>query len=185
MKIALIALQGDIAEHKQAIEAAGASVIPVKHSGILDGCDGIVIPGGESTTFMRLMKREGIDQEIIEANEAGKPIFGTCAGLVIVGRSEYGLGLMDADVVRNAFGRQRDSFEVMLKIPVLGSVPFKAVFIRAPIIERAGPGVEVLAKIKEGIVLAREKNILASAFHPELLGDTRLFEYFLRMVEDA
>jgi len=185
MKIALIALQGDISEHKQAIEAAGASVVPVKHRGMVDGCDGIVIPGGESTTFMRLMKREGLDQEIVKANKMGKPIFGTCAGLVVIGRSEYGLGLMDVDAVRNAFGTQRDSFEVILKIPVLGDAPFKAVFIRAPIIKRVGNGVEVLAKIKEGIVLAREKHILASAFHPELLGDTRLFEYFLRMVEDA
>ncbi len=185
MKIALLALQGDVSEHKRAIEAVGGEVVLIRRKGLIGDCEGVVIPGGETTTFMRLMRREGIDRELVEAKDAGKAIFGTCAGLVVLGRSNYGLGLMDADVIRNAFGTQRESFEVMLKIPVLGEEPFRAVFIRAPVIERAGESVEVLAKIEGRIVLARQDKLLASAFHPELLGDTRLFEYFMRMVEDA
>jgi 5'-phosphate synthase pdxT subunit len=185
MKIALIAVQGDVSEHKQAIEVAGGEVVLVKRRGFLSDCEGIVIPGGESTTFMRLLRRAGIDRELVEAKDAGKAIFGTCAGLVVIGRSEYGLGLIDAEVERNVFGTQRESFEAMLKIPVLGEEPFRAIFIRAPVIKEAGEGVEVLARIDRGIVLAKQGKILVSAFHPELLGDSRLFEYFLRMVEDA
>jgi len=185
MKIALLAFQGDVSEHERAIESLGAEVRLVRRAGVIDSCDGIVIPGGESTTFMRLMRGEGVDQEIIEAKNRGKAIFGTCAGLVVLGRSRYGLGLINADVKRNAFGRQRESFEAMLDIPALGNEPFKAIFIRAPVMEQVGEGVEVLARIREGVVLAREGNILASSFHPELVDDTRLYRYFLRMVEEG
>lgn len=197
MKIAVIAIQGNVEEHiesaNKAMEDMGirGEVLPVRHSGTIPTCDAIILPGGESTTLGRLMAREGIDVEIKEAAAAGKPIMGTCAGLVLL--AKYGgeqvlrtgqklLGLMDISVDRNAFGGQRESFEIPLEISMLDS-PYNVVFIRAPVITRVGPDVEVLASFKDKIVAARQGNILGLAFHPELTEDLRIHYYFLGIVK--
>ena len=197
MKIAVIAIQGNVEEHiesaENAMEDMGISgeVLPVRHSGTIPTCDAIILPGGESTTLGRLMAREGIDVEIKEAAAAGKPIMGTCAGLVLL--AKYGgeqvtrtgqklLGLMDISVDRNAFGGQRESFEIPLEISMLDS-PYNVVFIRAPVITRVGPDVEVLARFNDKIVAARQGNILGLAFHPELTDDLRIHCYFLGMMK--
>lgn len=196
VRIGIIALQGSVEEHvatmKKALEQrGGGEVVAVKHRGIVPECDAIVIPGGESTTLCRLAWREGIAEEIIQAAEQGKPILGTCAGLISLakyGDSEVAksgqklLGLMDIHVDRNAFGRQRESFEVELEIKGFDE-PFNAVFIRAPAIIRVEKGVEVLAAYKDLIVAARQDNLLALAFHPELTDDLRLHHYFLSFLE--
>jgi 5'-phosphate synthase pdxT subunit len=193
LKIGVIAIQGNVQEHVEATERALAgrgTVVKIKHAGIVPTCDGIIIPGGESTTLCRLSWSEGIAQEIIDLVNAGKPVMGTCAGLILLaskGDDEVAktkqrlLGLMDTQVDRNAFGRQVNSFEAPLAIEGFDR-PFNAVFIRAPAIVGAGPGVEVLAKIGEKIVAARQRNLLALAFHPELTDDLRLHRYFLEMI---
>ncbi len=196
MKIGVIAIQGNVQEHVdsllRALSEAGieADVVTIKHSGIIPGCSALVIPGGESTTLSRLMGREGMISEMQEAAEHGVPIMGTCAGLVMLAKSGMGdvqktgqqlLGLMDIEVNRNAFGRQVDSFETDIVIPAIGDEPFNAVFIRAPEIVSCGEGVEVLAKVDERVVAARQGNLLALSFHPELTGDMRLHLYFLDM----
>jgi 5'-phosphate synthase pdxT subunit len=197
MRIAVIAIQGNVEEHiesaKKAMEDMGirGEVVPVRHSGTIPTCDAIILPGGESTTLGRLMAREGIDIEIREAAAAGKPIMGTCAGLVLLAKDggeqvmrtgQKLLGLMDISVDRNAFGGQRESFEMPLDVPMLDS-PYNVVFIRAPVITRVGPDVEVLARFKDKIVAARQGNILGLAFHPELTDDLRIHYYFLGMVK--
>jgi 5'-phosphate synthase pdxT subunit len=197
MRIAVIAIQGNVEEHiesaNKAMEDMGiqGEVLPVRHSGTIPTCDAIILPGGESTTLGRLMAREGIDVEIREAATAGKPIMGTCAGLVLLARDggeqvlrtgQKLLGLMDISVDRNAFGGQRESFEMPLKISMLDS-PYNVVFIRAPVITRVGPDVEVLASFNDKIVAARQGNILGLAFHPELTDDLRIHYYFLGMVK--
>jgi len=204
-KIGIIAIQGNVEEHFRAFEKTLAEreveqgekgeVVKIKHSGIVGSCDAIVIPGGESTTIGRLMQREGISEEIKEAaGEAGEgtPIFGTCAGMVLLakeGNEEVArtgqplLGLMDVRVKRNAFGRQRESFEVPLKMSVSDDFgfdePFPAVFIRAPALTHAADSVEVLATLNGRIVAARQGNLLALSFHPELTADRRIHHYFL------
>ncbi|MEM2924170.1 MAG: pyridoxal 5'-phosphate synthase glutaminase subunit PdxT [Methanocellales archaeon] len=196
VRIGIIALQGSVEEHIAAMKKAlqerkGGEVVAIKHRGIIPTCDAIVIPGGESTTLSRLAWREGIAEEIIEAAKQGKPILGTCAGLILL--AKYGddevarskqklLGLMDIHVNRNAFGRQRESFEVELEIKGFDE-PFHAVFIRAPAIIKAGEGVEVLARYRDFIVAARQGNLLALAFHPELTNDLRLHHYFLSFLK--
>ncbi len=166
-------------------------VLPVRHSGTIPTCDAIILPGGESTTLGRLMAREGIDIEIKEAADAGKPIMGTCAGLVLLAKDggeqvlrtgQQLLGLMDISVDRNAFGGQRESFEIPLNVSMLDSL-YNVVFIRAPVITRVGPDVEVLASFNDKIVAARQGNILGLAFHPELTDDLRIHYYFLGMVK--
>ncbi|MDI6902636.1 MAG: pyridoxal 5'-phosphate synthase glutaminase subunit PdxT [Methanocellales archaeon] len=195
IRIGVIALQGNIEEHVQAAERAlaergGGEVIQIKHSGIIPGCDAIIIPGGESTTVGRLMEREGITPEI-KAAAKHTPILGTCAGLILLAKhgdeqiertKQPLLKLMDIHVKRNAFGRQRESFEALLDIPVLGGEPFPAVFIRAPAITHAEKDVQILASLGEYIVAARQKNLLALAFHPELTDDMRFHHYFLDMI---
>ena len=165
-------------------------MVKIKHAGIVPSCDGVIIPGGESTTLCRLSWSEGIAQEIIDLAKSGKPVMGTCAGLILLaskGDDEVAktkqrlLGLMDTTVDRNAFGRQVDSFESPLKIKGFDE-PFNAVFIRAPAVITAGKGVKVLAKIDGKIVAAQQKNLLALAFHPELTDDLRLHKYFLEMI---
>ena len=193
MKIAVIAIQGNVEEHiksvRKAMEDLGipGEVLPVRHSGTIPTCDAIILPGGESTTLGRLMAREGIDIEIREAAAAGKPIMGTCAGLVLLAKDggeqvkqtgQQLLGVMDISVDRNAFGGQRESFEIPLEVSMLGSI-YNAVFIRAPVITRVGPEVEVLAHLEDKIVAARQGNILGLAFHPELTDDLRIHYYFL------
>ncbi|HDS45553.1 MAG TPA: pyridoxal 5'-phosphate synthase glutaminase subunit PdxT [Methanomicrobia archaeon] len=197
MKIGVIAIQGNVAEHVSALEKALAErgergeVVLIKHQGFVADCDALAIPGGESTTIGRLMQREGIGEEIVTAVEVHDiPILGTCAGLVLLattgdaGIARTGqplLGVMDITVKRNAFGRQRESFEILLSMSILEE-PFPAVFIRAPAITRTGEDVTVLATVEGQIVAAQQGKVLALAFHPELTEDRRLHHYFLDLV---
>lgn len=197
LKIAVIAIQGNVEEHIQSARKALddmdvlGEVVPVRHSGTIPSCDAIILPGGESTTLGRLMAREGIDIEIKEAAAAGRPILGTCAGLVLLAKDggqqvkqtgQQLLGLMDISVDRNAFGSQRESFEIPLDVSMLES-RYNAVFIRAPVITRAGPDVEVLATFNGHIVAVRQGNVMALSFHPELTDDLRIHHYFLELLK--
>ncbi len=196
MRIGVIAIQGNVEEHvnaaiKALMEANRvADVVKIKHKGIVPTCDAIILPGGESTTLGRLMEREGISPEIKNAAHAGIPVMGTCAGLVLLAKhgdeqvektGQLLLSLMDIHVNRNAFGRQRESFEALVDFKGLAA-PFNAVFIRAPCITEAGKGVEILSTYNGSIVAARQKNVLALAFHPELTDDLRIHRYFLKMI---
>jgi len=187
-RVGVLALQGAFAEHIDVLTGLGVEAAPVRLPADLEAVSALVIPGGESTTISKLMKEYGLHEHVGEMIEEGLPVFGTCAGLVLLAKraselDDGPLGAMNIEVKRNAFGRQVDSFEVELDVPVLGSKPFRSVFIRAPKIEKAGNGVEVLARLEDGtMVAARERNLLATAFHPELAGDTRLHEYFLTLV---
>ena len=191
MKVGVLALQGDVAEHLAAMRRAvrgRGDVIAVKKAGQVEELDALVIPGGESTTMGKLMQKYGIDKAILAKPELA--IFGTCAGAILLAKEienyeQFSLKLMDISVARNAFGRQRESFEADIEIPQLGRKPFHAVFIRAPIITRAGAGVEVLARHEDAIVLARQGRYLACAFHPELTRDSRLHRYFVEEVARA
>lgn len=182
-RIGVLALQGAVREHIFAIEASGAEGVPVKTVAELEGLDGLVLPGGESTTMRRLLDRYKLLEPIRNKALDGLPMFGTCAGLIllagtIVGYEEPHLGLMDITVERNSFGRQVDSFEVPLAIEGVG-VDFPAVFIRAPHIVSVGPEVEVLATHEGRIVLARQGRFLGCTFHPELTDDHRVMQYFI------
>ena len=186
-KIGVLALQGDVREHVGCLRALGAEPVPVKAAEHLAGIDGIVIPGGESTTMWRLLGTSGLFAPLAERLAAGLPAFGTCAGMILLaaevldGRPDQGsFGTVDLAVRRNAFGRQVDSFEVDLEVAGLVGGPVHAVFIRAPSVERVGPGVEVLATVDDGAVLCRQGPVLVAAFHPELAGDARLHELFLQ-----
>jgi len=186
VKIGVLALQGAFIEHEKMLRALGAEPIQVRLPGHLGGLDGLIIPGGESTTIGKLATDFGLMEPLREF-AAARPTWGTCAGLIFlardVGRSQPLLGLMDVAVERNAFGRQVDSFEADLRVPVLGERPFPAVFIRAPSIERVGPGVEVLARLADGrVVAARQGHLLVTAFQPELTGDDRFHQLFLDIV---
>ncbi|MDI3280291.1 MAG: pyridoxal 5'-phosphate synthase glutaminase subunit PdxT [Bacillota bacterium] len=186
MRIGVLALQGAVAEHLHMLSELGCEAVAVKKPSQLDGLAGLIIPGGESTTIGKLMAEYGFDQRIRTLAAQGLAVYGTCAGLILLAKEIEGsaqprLGLMDITAHRNAFGRQVESFEVDLPVPVLGDPPLRAVFIRAPYIVRVGSGVEVLARYGDKIVLARQGRFLASAFHPELTEDTRLHAYFLRL----
>lgn len=187
MIIGVLALQGAVAEHIRMLEMAGSEGVSVKKISQLEQLDGLIIPGGESTTIGRLMVEYGFIEAIRDFAAEGKPVFGTCAGLIviadeIVGQSNAHLKLMDMKVSRNAFGRQRESFETDL--PVKGITdPVRAVFIRAPLITEVGPEVEVLAVYNDQIVAARQGHLLACSFHPELTNDHQLHAYFVRMAE--
>lgn len=184
-RIGVLALQGDFREHSVMLQRLGVEAIEVRRRQQLAGLDGLIIPGGESTTIGKLAVKYDLLAPIRAMAEAGAPIWGTCAGMIVlakdIGRDDQPLvGVMDIHVQRNAFGRQVASFEVDLNIAALGQPPFHAVFIRAPLIEAVGPGVDVLAQLEDGtIVAARQQNILATAFHPELTGDDRFHRYFL------
>jgi 5'-phosphate synthase pdxT subunit len=179
LRIGVLALQGNFREHAQMLRGLGVDVAEVRLPEQLDSLDGLVIPGGESTTFTRLMALYGLDEAI---GTFDRPVFGTCAGMIVLDRNH--LGLIDLSVRRNAFGRQVASFETDLD--VVGEIePVRAVFIRAPWVEDVGPGVEVLAEVDGRPVLAREGRFLVAAFHPELTGDTRLHEMFLDLVREA
>ncbi|KOR75803.1 pyridoxal 5'-phosphate synthase glutaminase subunit PdxT [Paenibacillus solani] len=186
MKIGVLALQGAVAEHIRSINLAGAEGVPIKKVEQLDDMDGLIIPGGESTTIGKLMRKYEFMDAIRQFSAEGKPIFGTCAGLIVLaeriqGDEEAHLKLMDITVARNAFGRQRESFETDL--PVKGiEEPVRAVFIRAPLILEVGAGVEVLSTYKDEIVTARQGHLLAASYHPELTDDYRLHQYFVEMV---
>jgi 5'-phosphate synthase pdxT subunit len=179
LRIGVLAVQGNFREHVQMLRGLGAEVTEVRKADQFDDLDGLVIPGGESTTFTRLMHLYGLD-EAVKAFD--RPIFGTCAGMIVLDRNH--LGLVDVSVRRNAFGRQVASFETDLEVEG-ETEPMRAVFIRAPWVEDVGPGVEVLAEVDGRPVLAREGRFLVAAFHPELTGDTRLHEMFLELVREG
>lgn len=188
-KIGVLALQGAVAEHIRGIEKAGAEGVVVKRTEQLAELDGIILPGGESTTIGKLMRTFGFIDALREFSAAGKPVFGTCAGLIVIakeitGQPEAHLELMDITVARNAFGRQRESFETDLPIKGIDE-NVRAVFIRAPLIEKVGPDVDVLATYDGQIVAARQGHLLAASFHPELTDDFRLHSYFLDMVKQS
>ncbi|SFT27470.1 pyridoxal 5'-phosphate synthase glutaminase subunit PdxT [Paenibacillus sp. BC26] len=189
MKIGVLALQGAVAEHIRSIEAAGGEGVAVKRTEQLQELDGLIIPGGESTTIGKLMRHYGFIDAIREFSEQGKPIFGTCAGLIVLasrieGQEDAHLQLMDMTVARNAFGRQRESFETDLPIKGIDE-PVRAVFIRAPLIKEVSPSVDVLSTYNGEIVTARQGHLLASSYHPELTDDYRLHAYFLDMAKEA
>lgn len=188
-RIGVLALQGAFREHRRMLESLGATVTEVRLPADLSGLSGLIIPGGESTTIGKLLLDYGLREPIQGLHAAGGAIWGTCAGAILLARqigggptqfggAQPGLDLMHLRVQRNAFGRQADSFETPLEVRGLDT-PFPAVFIRAPTIESVGPGVEVLARVGSAVVLAREGRLLASSFHPELTGDSRLHRLFL------
>ncbi len=185
MKIGIIAIQGDVREHQAKFESLGVELATVRKPRDLEGAAGLVIPGGESTTIGMLMQEYGVLDAIRDrAATGGWPIWGTCAGLIllaaeVIGPSPARLGLIDMTADRNAWGRQVSSFEVPLTVPVLGDRPFPAVFIRAPRIRRIGLGVTALASLDGQVVMAEAGPYLVSAFHPELTDDTRVHEYFI------
>ncbi len=189
--IGVIAFQGDVSEHVRAIEKAlkgKGSVVPVRHAGVISGCDGLVLPGGESTAISKQLESSGVKDEIKAAAESGVPILATCAGLVLMSSEIEGdsrvdpMGLMDIKIGRNAFGPQKESFEADLIVKGF-ELPYRAVFIRAPVIVDAGKDVDVLARVNDYVVAARQKNIICLAFHPELTDDMRFHQMFLKMVE--
>ncbi len=190
MRIGVLASQGAFVEHIDMLHQLEVEVLPVRLLQELRGLDGLVIPGGETTSISKLMLDYNLISAVRNLAKNGLPIFGTCAGMILLANeiSDSGvesLRVMDITVKRNAFGRQRDSFETELSIPVLGEKPFPGVFIRAPIIERANSEVEILAKLADGTsVAARQGKLLVSAFHPELTDDLRFHQYFLDIVAE-
>lgn len=195
MRVAVVGVQGDVEEHveitRKAMERLGieGEVVATRKHGVVSKSDAVILPGGESTTISKLIWGDRIAEEILKLAEEGKPVMGTCAGLIVL--AKHGdeqvektrtklLGLLDIKVRRNAFGRQRESFEAVLDIRGIGR--FNAVFIRAPAVEWAGEGVEVLARFEDRIVAVRQKNVVGLAFHPELTDDTRIHEFFLSLV---
>lgn len=191
MRIGVLASQGAFAEHIDILHQLKVEALPVRLPSELRGWDGLIIPGGESTSISRLMVDYNLVSEIKNLAKSGLPILGTCAGMILLAREILDsdvepLGLMDITVRRNAFGRQRESFETELAIPVLGEKPFPGVFIRAPIIEQANSEVEILTRLTNGTgVAARQGKILASAFHPELTNDLRFHQYFLNIIAEG
>ena len=190
-RVGVLALQGAFREHLRALDDVGLEGVEVRRAAELDGLDGLVIPGGESTTMSKLMESYGLEQPIRDLHDRGAPVFGTCAGMILVSRDAVDglpgqryLGLIDLDVRRNAFGRQVASFEAPVTLHG-ESEPLTGVFIRAPWIERAGEGVEVLAEHEGHPVAARQAGVLVTAFHPELTGDRRLHRRFAEMVARA
>jgi 5'-phosphate synthase pdxT subunit len=189
-RIGVLAVQGDFAEHLATLAAIGSEGVEVRLPSDLAGLAGLILPGGESTAIRRLIDRWGLRKPILDLARSGAPIYGTCAGMILLAREtvdgEDGvLALLDVAVRRNAFGRQLDSFEADLAVPILGDQPVHAVFIRAPVIERIGPGVDVLARLDDGRVVAvREHNVIATAFHPELAGETRFHRLVATMAAE-
>ncbi|MGF9741643.1 pyridoxal 5'-phosphate synthase glutaminase subunit PdxT [Priestia megaterium] len=189
VKVGVLGLQGAFREHAQALEAAGAEAIIIKKVEQLNEIDGLILPGGESTAMRRLIDKYDFMEPLRQFAQAGKPVFGTCAGLIllagqVVDREEPHLSVMDITVARNSFGRQRDSFEAALNIKDIGE-DFIGVFIRAPHIVEVGENVEVLAMHNDRIVAARQGQFLGCSFHPELTDDARMAQYFVAMVEEA
>ena len=190
MKIGVLALQGAFAEHCSTLRAIGVEAVEVRLPAHLEDIDGLILPGGESTAMRRLIERWEMRGPILDLAASGAPLFGTCAGMIVLARELAGdeepiLPLLDVTVERNAFGRQLDSFETDLPVPLLGDTPVHAVFIRAPVIERAGPDVDVLARLPDGrIVAVRERNVIATSFHPELAGETRFHRLVAMMAAE-
>ena len=195
--VGVLALQGDVREHQRVLESLGARTLRVRSAEELATVDALVVPGGESTTMSNLAVRWGLIEPLRARVGAGMPAYGSCAGMIMLAdRIEGGrpdqqtIGGLDVVVRRNAFGRQVDSFEADLDIPVLGDAPVHAVFIRAPWVEAVGAGVDVLGTVASGpaagrIVAVRQGHLLATSFHPELTGDTRVHAYFLQMVRES
>ncbi len=198
MKVGVLAVQGAVSEHMDALRAAASKLcidvepVAVRTVADLAGCAGLILPGGESTTISRLLRSSGLQPVVLERAGKDLALFGTCAGLILLSKSATHdvdnkdiqlLGLLDCEVDRNAFGRQKDSFESELDVAGIGKVP--AVYIRAPVVTKAEAPTEVLAKTEKGIIVVRKGNILGSAFHPELTGDTRMHEAFLKMCQSA
>lgn len=181
----MLALQGDFAAHARVLGRIGVEASEIRRAGDLDGADGLIIPGGESTTMLKFIEEENLGGPIKSFAARGKPIFGTCAGAILLAREVYNpaqasLGMLDVAVERNAYGRQIDSFITEAASPIAGG-PLEAVFIRAPRITRVGPAVEVLASLNSEPVLVQEGNILAATFHPELSNDSRAHRLFVEM----
>ena len=190
MRIGVLALQGAFREHMATLGAIGVEGVEVRLPEDLANVHGLIPPGGESTTLRRLIRRWGLAEPILDLARSGAPIFGTCAGMIVLSKEIAGgeepvLPLLDVVVGRNAFGRQLDSFETDLEVPILGERPVHAIFIRAPIVEEVGPGVDVLARLEDGrIVAVREENVIATAFHPELAGETRFHRLVATMASE-
>ena len=189
MKVGVLALQGTFIEHIKILQQLGVEAPPIRLPSELNTLDGLIIPGGESTTMLKLMESYGLIRRIKEMALGGLAIWGTCAGMVLLAKSISNyemetLGLMDIRIRRNAFGSQPDSFEVDLEIPAIGEKPFRAIFIRAPVIEEAESSVKILSCLPDSaIVTARQNRLLACAFHPEFTDDLRFHNYFLDMVD--
>jgi pyridoxal 5'-phosphate synthase pdxT subunit len=190
MMIGVLALQGAFAEHVAVLRSIGVEAVEVRLPEHVAEVDGLIIPGGESTTMRRLIDRWGMREPIMELAAGGAPLFGTCAGMIVLAKEIAGgeepiLPLLDVTVERNAFGRQLDSFETELAVPLLGDTPVHAVFIRAPVMERVGDDVDVLARLDDGRVVAvRERNVIATSFHPELAGETRFHRLVAAMASE-
>lgn len=187
MKVGILALQGDVREHKRALTKLGATPTEVKSPQDLEDLDALIMPGGESTTISLMMKKYGLDKAIKEKHKQGMPIYGTCAGAIvlakhIMGNSQAKLGLVDISIKRNDYGRQIDSFEANLSIKDIGN--FKGIFIRSPVIKSLHNGIEILSEHKNSPVMLRQNNLLITTFHPELTNDTRIHEYFLNMAQE-
>jgi len=187
MRIGVLRVQGAFAEHEAILRDIGVEAVPVRLPEHLDDLAGLVLPGGESTTMRKLIDRWGLRAPILGLAARGAPILGTCAGLILLADhisdgDEPVLPLLDVTVKRNAFGRQLDSFEALIDVPVLGDRPVHGVFIRAPLVERVGDEVDVLARLEDGSVVAvRQRNVMATAFHPELAGETRFHRLLTTM----
>lgn len=185
--IGVLAVQGDFLEHVKMLNSIGSETREIRLPSQLEGLDGLIIPGGESTTIVQLMDIYGFRQRLVECSNQGMAIWGTCAGMIVIAKSltdprPVPLGLMDIEVTRNAFGRQVDSFETRLTINEIGAPELDAVFIRAPKVTKTGTNVQILARADDGSPVAvRENKLLATSFHPELTNDTRLHELFLEM----
>jgi len=195
--IGVLAIQGAVREHVQLLEAAGAEAVQIRHASDLDRVSGIVLPGGESTTISKLAVIDGIMEPLREAAASGVPMYGSCAGMILLadrildGRpDQQTIGGIDMTVRRNAFGRQVDSFEGGIDLVGIDGDAFPGIFIRAPWVEEIGPHVEVLGRVGSGdaagrIVAVRDRHLIATSFHPELTGDTRVHQYFVEMVRQA
>lgn len=188
--IGLLALQGDVREHADAVDQCGARAIRVRTLAELNAIDGLIIPGGESSTVGMLLERYELMEPLRERIASGMPVFGTCTGLILMAREIEGsaqprIGCLDVAVQRNAYGRQVDSFESAVEAPVLGEEPLRTVFIRAPKISRTGPEVEVLAETESGPILVRQNHLLAASFHPELTNDRRVHRLFIEMTQEG
>jgi 5'-phosphate synthase pdxT subunit len=190
MRIGVLALQGAFAEHVTVLRSIGVEAVEVRLPADVEEIDGLILPGGESTTMRKLIDRWGMRGPLMDLAARGAPVFGTCAGMIVLateiaGGEEPILPLLDVTVERNAFGRQLDSFETELEVPLLGSHPVHAVFIRAPIIDRVGEGVDVMARLEDGRVVAvRQRNVIATSFHPELAGETRFHRLVATMAAE-
>ncbi len=187
LRVGVLALQGDVREHTRVLTGLGAEVVPVRRPGDLASVAGLVLPGGESSVIDKLSRAFGLREPLVDAIGAGLPVYGTCAGLILLAdritdgiAGQQTFGGLDVTVRRNAFGGQVDSFETDLEVPALGAEPVHAAFIRAPIVEAVGAGVDVLATLDDGRIVAVEQgNVLGTSFHPEVAGETRFHERFL------